>query len=376
MNLFINFWYNMVDTIQTTTAVLVIAVGLAGIFGITLFSIFKIKEKNAYLAIIIPVLVGCILMVPIISSFNNIVKLKIEGTIIDEAKAKIQAQRAEAERLRAENRVRTLEREKLDNQITIARQSIEIEVLNDQNKLLQSAQLSMQNFQRILQVALLETKIQQTTVKKEALNEIREATWLPWTVRNQDEILVILTHDINAKFGVDLNEIKVEKLDGNTVLVSGIQSKYIGADRNISAEILKEVRRVEYGRRPESSDESRVIIQNDPQSRSLADRRAKQFESEFQTKLGEGLELGFMNDAVDQLAKNFITVMLAPLYREIRFTDAVRPNALPVMEHIQKELEANHNRKIELLDINENLLLLNRQFETEAVGIESEENAD
>ena len=363
----LNFWYGMVDKIQSMTAGLVIGICIIGIFGILLLSILKIRRNNVILAIIAPAIASCFLMVPIISSFNYIVDKKVGSGIIDEAKAEIKAQRAEASRLKAENKAKMLEREKLENEITISKQTIEIQALNDNIKLLENTQLSMQSFQKILQVALLETNIKQTMVRKESLNPLEKGWGLRADFYN-DEILVILTHDINAKFGVDLTKIKVEKQDGNNVVISGIHPKYIGADRNKPDEILKEIRRVRY----KMGEVASVSVENNAQSINLADRHAKTYEAEFQTKLSEGLELGFMNDAVVQLAQNFITVMLAPLYRNIRFTDAERPGALPLMQHIQKELEENHNRKIELLDINENLLVVNQKADAEVTEIENE----
>jgi hypothetical protein len=171
----------------------------------------------------------------------------------------------------------------------------------------------------------------------------------------------VITHDIEAKFGVDLNEVKVSKLDGNTVAVSGIIPKFIGTSRNVSDQIVKEYRRVNYKKGEVSSVDTKL----DSSSMNSVDRKANEYESEFQRKLSEGLELGFMNDAVVQLGQNFIKVMLAPVYRNIKFTKEELPDALPLMKHLQKELEENQHRKIELLEINENLLLVNNNVKVQ-----------
>jgi hypothetical protein len=364
MNAFVNFWYKMVDVVESATSVLVIAVGLAGIFAIVFFSIFKLRKRDSRVAIIVSTLLSCFLMVPVISAFNNLVDIKVEGSIIDEGKAEIKAQRAEVARLKAENKIRDLEREKLENQITMAKQTIEIETLNDNIKLLENAGISMQSFQKILEVALLQTNLKQTMVREEPLTPLEKG----WGLRAEyhyDEALVVITHDILAKFGVDLNEVKVSELDGNTIVVSGIIPKFIGTSRNVSDTILKEYRTVNNKKGVVSS----VDTKYDSSSMNLVDREANTYESEFQRKLSEGLELGFMNDAVVQLAKNFITVMLAPVYMNIKFTEEEQPEALPLMKHLQKELEENQNRKIELLEINENLLFVNNNVDKEVAEI-------
>jgi hypothetical protein len=375
---FLNFWYTMVDGVKTATAVLVIGGGIAGIFAIVFFSVLKIRKINPSLAIMASTVLSCFLMVPVISAFNNLVDIKIEGSIIDEGKAEIKAQKAEVEKLKAENKIRDLEREKLENQITIAKQSIEIEALNDTIKLLENTEISMQSFQKILEVALLQTNLKQTLVRKEPLTT-PETGWGFRADYHYDEALVIITHDIQAKFGVDLNEVKVSKLAGNTIAVSGIRSKFIGTSRNVSDTILKEYRTLNF----KNNEVSSVDTKYDSLSRSRVDQEANRYESEFQERLSKGFEnkgveseefeFGFMNDAVIQLARNFLKIMLAPVYKDIQFIDYEQPGALPLMKYLQKELKENQHQKDELLEINENLLLVNKKVETAVAEIEEKQ---
>jgi hypothetical protein len=367
-NNFSNIWYNMVDTVKTATAVLVIGGGIACIFAIVFFSVFKIRKINQTLAIMLSTVLSCFLMIPVISAFNNLVDIKVEGSVIDEGKAEIKAQKAEVEKLKAENKIRNLERERLENQVTMAKQSIEIEALNDNIKLLENAQISMQSFEKILEVALLKTNLKQTLIKKEQLTK-QETGWGINADSYYDEVLVIIAHDIEAKFGVDLNQVKVSKLTDNSVAVSGIRPKYIGSSKNIADTILKEYRRNNYKRGVLDS----VNTKYDSVSRGIVDREANKYESDFQRRLSEGLELDFMDDALIQLAQNFLKVMLAPVYKDIKFTDSEQPEALPLMKYLQKELEKNQHRKIELLEINDSLLLLNKNAEKAAAEIEEEQ---
>ncbi|MDR1868052.1 MAG: hypothetical protein LBQ77_07290 [Treponema sp.] len=359
------FWYSMVNAVKSATAVLVISGGLACIFFVVLFSIVKIKKFNASLAIIISTTVSCFLMVPVISAFNNLIDITVEGAVLDEGKAEIKAQRAEIERLKAENKIKALEQETLDNRIKMAKQSIEIEALNDNINLLEHAQLSIQSFEKILELALLQTTLKQTLVRKESLGTIATG----WGIQADyygDEVLVVISHDINAKFGVDLNNIKIAQIDQNTVVVSGIKSKFIGTSRNITTIPIKEIRRINYKKDVIDS----IIVQNDNISKNRANNYADTYEREFQIRLSEGLELSFMDEAVVQLAQNFIKVMLAPLYKNIRFETSGRLDAVPLMEYVQKELKDTHERKNALLDVQETLNAAHRQLETETLKIE------
>ena len=353
-----NFWHGMVNAFQSTAAVLIVAGGLAAILGILFYAMFGLKEKNTNWVIIGSTVLCCVLMVPVISSFNYLVKIKVEGTIIDEGRADIRAQRAEAARLLAENQARTLRIETLLQRITIGRQSVEMQTLNDSVKLLEHAQLSVQSFQKILELALLETNLKQTMVRKERIGGVDE---------RYDEVLVIIIHDITVKYGIDLNDVRVAKLNETTVVVSGIRPIFIATPKNIPDDNrLSEIRRVE---KINGVDTARV--QKDSANMIRANKYADTFEAEFQERLRSGTELGFMNDAVIQLAQNFIKVMLAPLYRNIMFDNTNRADALPLMEHLGRDLRETNARILELDEINYNTIPSIEQLESVIEQMES-----
>jgi len=356
---FMNFWYKAVDSLKSITPVLVITGAIAGIIITLYFSIFRLGKRHHNLAIIFSTIVSCILMVPVITAFNNLVVLRIEGTIIDEGKAEIRAQRAEAERLIAENKMKLLEREKLDNEITIAKQSIEIEALNASNMLLERARLSMQSFQQIAELALTQANFSQTLVRKEPVTPI-ETGWGLLADYYYDEALVIIAHDINAKFGIDLKEVKIAKASDNSVVVSGIRPKFIGANQNESKTLVKEIRRVDN----KFGVPYRVRIKDQRQDVTLADIKANQYELEFQKKLSEGMEMSFMDNTIVQLAQNFIKIVLAPIYSNIVFNNAEAPGALPLLDYLTKEINENNEEKYKLLQMNEQFILSINQLES------------
>jgi hypothetical protein len=357
---FFGFWYGLTDFLKSAASTLVIAGAFAGIVITLFFSIFRLGKKHPGLAVIFSTIVSCVLMVPVITAFNNLVVLRIEGTIIDEGKATIRAQRAEVERLIAENKIKVLEREKLDNEITIAKQSIEIEALNASNMLLERARLSMQSFQQIAELALAQANFSQTLVRKEPVTPI-ETGWGLKADYYYDEALVIIVHDINAKFGVDLKEVKIARTPDNSVVVSGIRPKFIGADKNESKTLLKEIRRVD----SKFGVPYRVRIKDQRQDVILADVKADQYELEFQKKLSEGMEMTFMDNAIVQLAQNFIKIVLSLLYSNIVFNNVEAAGALPLLDYLTKEINENNEEKYRLLQMNEQFILQMEQFETD-----------
>jgi phage terminase Nu1 subunit (DNA packaging protein) len=224
--------------------------------------------------------------------------------------------------------------------------------------LLERARLSMQSFQEIAELALTQANFSQTLVRKEPVSPIETGYGL-LADYYYDEALVIIAHDINAKFGIDLKEVKIAKAQDNSVVVSGIRPRFIGANQNESKTLVKEIRRVDN----KFGVPYRVRIKDQRQDVALADIKADQYELEFQKKLSEGMEMAFMNNAIVQLAQNFIKIVLTPLYSNIVFNNVDAPEALPLLDFLTKEINENNEEKYRLLQINEQFILQMDQFD-------------
>jgi len=227
----------------------------------------------------------------------------------------------------------------------------------------------MQGFQQIAELALTQANFKYTLVKKEPTTEIEKG----WNIRAEyyhDEVLVVSSYDVNAKFGVDLKEIKVIKVDNDTVIVSGIRSKYIGSDKWERNNHVKEIRRVDY----KYGEWFRTRILDARQDVVLADIKEQQFDLEFNKSVREGMELTFMNDVVIQLAQNFIKIVLAPLYKEVKFDNIERPEALSLLDYLANELKESDEEKYNLLQINKQLILNQNSLETESDEVETEKS--
>jgi hypothetical protein len=351
--------YGFINALQGALLILVVVVCVAGIISLVSLSILKIKEKNANIAILASTLGSCLLMMPITAAFNNFVTIQVEGKLLSKTKQELQV-------LAKERQLKEKEQEILNAQITISKQTIEIEGLNNNVRQLESAKLSVQGMTKISELALTATNLKSTQMYTERTGLIKEkgkpgwfgTTWLfPGENSNYyNEYLTVVTHDIIAKQGVDLKEIKLSNSSElpNTIIVSGITPKYIGSSKNVPTYELQELRThiLDYNTDKELS----VQIRNDSASVREANEFAHRKEIEFQTRLSEGLETSFLDESVVELAKQFITIALAPLGRNIVFTETIREGALPLLDYIQSELDANIGKNKELESINEKLI--------------------
>ena len=262
-------------------------------------------------------------------------------------KADLDKREADLQHREDQQKLKEAEAEKAKQAEEIRKQNIAIDRLSDKVKLLEGAQLSVAKFEQILKVALLETNLKTKLVKRKSDDKPKDLTVKKWygkkaTVQGEstlDEILVILDYDINAVFGVDLKKIKVSKIDEKTVVFSGISPVHIAKPSCKPTLILEEMRTLYF--KGDMTDN--VVTKYDKTSVMEAAKYTRSVQDEFLDNIKTSDELCCMNAAVIELAKNFIKVMFAPLYgNNIIFEDKERPNALPIVEHIESEIEKNN----------------------------------
>ena len=270
---------------------------------VMLFCALKISRKSPTVAVVVSGVICALLAIPLYQAIETYAGKKAQ----DSAKIPVEA-------LLAEQKVR----------------DAKIKSLNEEIELLKSARLSMQQMSRICEVALLETALRQIDVQKEHLNSRKGAGILADTIT--EESLVIQTHDVNAKFGVDLQKVKVRETDGG-LLISGIKSKYIGSDRNITTHILSEIRKVEA-----KGSAITTTIFNSAADKELARQKEISAEKRFQERLSDGAALGFMDSAVEKLAENFIIAILAPLEKPISFVKD-DSDGEPILDFLKAEID-------------------------------------
>ncbi|MCL2042965.1 MAG: hypothetical protein FWG89_02370 [Treponema sp.] len=341
---------------ETTFPIIIIAVCIAGIIGIILYCV--IKEYGKW-AIILSTIISCVLMIPVISSINSLVEAGIIGKRADE----LDRVSREIRIKRQEIRIDELNIELENNRIAMEERSIEIETLSENITLLENGNLSVRNFNTIFEVALLQIDLNQTTVRKDRLNKVRRG----WGINADyyfDEVLVVISHDIEAKFGIDLKNIMISKINENTVNISGITPTYMGASKNEPFRHIAETRRVNQKMSAERKPETvSSIIDHKIENIALANNRAHYHANQFQERLSQGVVLHFMGDAVIQLAENFLVYLFSPHFENIEFSSGVMPGAIPFLEYFETETNTLNNQRDRLRLENINITQRNSQLE-------------
>ena len=308
--------------ISTAAAVLLIAGGLAGIIGAVALSVRMPLTKT--LATIGSTVVSCVCMIPVLPGFNRLVR--------KEAQAKQKGETTKA----------ALKEEIQEAEQKIAKQQIEIDRLRNDLTLKEHAMLSFQSFEKASKVTLLEMKMKQTEVTNKPLGKLK-GDWLSTGFglqadHVQDEILVVHTHDIVAGLGFDLKGIKISSRGEHTVAVSGLCLQCTSRPSADTATPLKEIRTVKYRKTDEGAVIDNVIPRYDKASIIRAGQLADDYQKAFREKLKETLNIDFVHDGLTSWAQDFIRLILAPLGKEIVFTDEETSNALPLTEHLKREI--------------------------------------
>lgn len=297
-------WAAFLGKIQSFGGWLFVIICLIVLIVLLAFVIWKVKNR---IAAIIITAAGCIICtIPLISSINFMAETKAKKLEVSKTNSKLQ-------------------KELVSKEITI-------ENLNNEIILLKNTQLNMNSLNKIFQVALLETQLRQTDVHKEIISE-KDGKGV-FADRIENECLVISTHGINAKYGVDLKNIFIYEDEKNVLHVSGIKPKYIGSDKNETDKILSEIRQVQY----KDGVVNSVSVLSDKQSLRKASKFSDEYEKEFQKKLSDGLETEFMDEATRKLAENFIRITLAPLKKEIEFSPDKVKHSVSIIDYLNASI--------------------------------------
>ncbi len=348
------FFGEFQDTALQTVCIAIIAVCAACIICVAFICSFKsFRRKRAPFYVILSTIAACLFMVPASVSFYKFIEVTIAKNVKSTTKAELEV-------LQLQIKNEEQKKQLLEKSNHIAEQNIEIEALNEELVLLKNSQINAMQFQKIAELALLKTNIQQTKVHKEKISETSSGLGIIAS-HYDDNLLLVSTHDIEAKFGVDIKQIRIKKVSGDTIQVSGIKPIFVGSTKNKTSMPVKEIRRENY----DSDGHLKSIdVKQDSVSLHLADQYADKYNEKYQESLNNMENFEFLNDAIISLAQNFIQIIFASLYKNIEFVPAMQMDALPLQEFIASQIDITEQQKKSLEE-----LVVNSMIETD-LGLE------
>ncbi|MDR0375272.1 MAG: hypothetical protein LBH85_06055 [Treponema sp.] len=304
------------------TAFDAIAKSIQGLFGgllmimcvggiLTLAVLLTIKKIDKPIAVIAQALGSCILMIPVMWGLNNFVEAKV-GAV--------------------DQRDKIRERER------------KIDELQGKIRQIEGAGFNLQQFEKILKVGLVETKLRQTYMTKNIFDTSHRADFFfpyDW------EYLGVMTNNVTATFGIDLKLVRLYNSGGeeNTIVAYGIKPAFMGALENNPFVEISEIRQLMLDG---NLDVKETKIDNSSQAKNALIKQERDMMNAYQSRLNKGLQTDFMDDSVVKLAESFIKMILAPLGKEITFSEEPHKESFPLEEFLQMEMDVR-KRELELL---------------------------
>lgn len=305
-----NFFTGMKESALIFSMILVILFFASLIF---FFLLFIKKNSLPRTPVFFSAVIACLLSFPIPLAFQKIIRIKLSSSAL--------RGKENAETLRNDDSVKLkIRNEELSRKIT----------------LLKAAQICAVQFERINELALIKTNIKQTKVWEENINDVKKHGIFLLKNYSNDVLLLVNVYDIDAKFGIDFNSIKVKKVNEESVIVAEINPLFIGASKNVKNTIVKEIRHYEYD---ENGERKNAVIKNDKDSLSLASKKAEELDREYQESLENMENWQFLNDAVKKMGENYVRLIFAPLYKNIEFTNLAQVDSMPMTEYIKSEIQ-------------------------------------
>ena len=203
----------------------------------------------------------------------------------------------------------------------------------------------MANFGYILEVALIETEFNTKQVWNKGVTDLQKASsFNPMYDFYQDEYLIVNTYDIDAKFGIDFNEIKIKKINNNKIQVCGIKPKYIGSVKNIKNTEIAEIRECQY--KEGVPKPTGIVVKKDKDSIIKVGQFEQENNKKYQDSLRDMENWKTFSNAVVSLGKNFIKMIFAPVYSEIEFVEESDESFMCIKDYIDNEI-SQYNRQME-----------------------------
>ncbi len=212
--------------------------------------------------------------------------------------------------------------------------------LEEKIRLLENLTFNMETYNDVFKLCFREYSQSGTIKNKEIVNEedfsgtIKKLLNSP--SKNYDEIVSVMDYEVKYQRGVDLQDIKIAKINKDTVVISGIKPKYTTRPVFEYKEFLNEMRHVTFNHLGELKKIR--VEQDDSNKRELAQKQ-NEYKAIFEDSFLEGRTNEDDSGEIIKRAQNFISIILQPIYRHIEFDETpLAKKSMPLLEYLHTEL--------------------------------------
>ena len=291
--------------------------GYAICMAVVIFvSVVLFSKKDSTFGILFSSSLCSLLMIPITLNMSHVMKSR---AALEESKKdlKILSQIQEINKLKSEN------------ELTLRKL-----------QLVEDTKFNIPVYQDVAKLTLKEIKRSGTIVKKEQIEDAKPRNYYEKifgvSSRHKDEILSVINYEIIFKCGINLQNIRVSRINEDSILVTGITPEYTSEPVFNFTDVISELRHISLDH---SGKEKRISIEKDWESDAATGEKVVQYKSDAKTEFCNEFSLKEDLELV-KAARNFIQVMLAPVYKHIEFEEeafSLSDKGLPLLSFLQNE---------------------------------------
>lgn len=227
--------------------------------------------------------------------------------------------------LQAEQELKTLAEEKNDYKRRVL--------------LLENLSFNMVTYQDVLKMCFRDYQQEGIIKQREQFNEedysnpIKKLFEMP--SKNYDEVLSIIDWFVTYQRGVNLKNIKISKVNEDTVIISGITPEFTTPPRFEYKDFCTEIRHVKLDKNGETKQ---ITIENGEKAHSVLNKKTAEYKKILEESFSKGGNTD--EDAVEikNRAQDFIRIILQPIYKNVEFEEkAISSDALPFLDFLTTE---------------------------------------
>lgn len=207
--------------------------------------------------------------------------------------------------------------------------------------LLENLTFNIETYQDVFKMCFREYSQNATLKNREQFNESDYTNvikkWLDSPSKNYDEILSVMDCCVQYQRGVDLQNIKIAKINDTTVVITGIQPEYTTEPSFRYKDFFSEVRHVKLDK---NSNIREIHIENDSEYRTLLEQKKEQYKADFEDSFIKGKTVDDDAAEIIKRAQDFIRIILEPIYPNVEFDDnRIANDAVPMLEYLKTETD-------------------------------------
>lgn len=302
---------------------------LACIAFVIALCIFLFSRTIPVLGIVLSSVVSAFLMIPVTLYLIPFFK-SVHDDIQTEKDLQILQQKEQIETLKAEAEQFATKQEAFEHKL----------------KLLQNLTFNMETYKDVFKICFRDYQQVSTIKQREKFNEADYTNSFKKLIgqesKNYDEVLSIMDCLISYQRGVDLQNIKIAKINDDTVVVSGITPEYTTTPQFEYKEFFSEFRHVKLDK---NGDTRHITVEKDEESAQQLASKQNEYKANFEDSFISGHEQDADAEEIIKRAQDFIKIILQPIYKHVEFDDALlTQKAVPLLDYLRSETRLYNSR--------------------------------